>query len=535
MAAHKMYSKLFSVEEQKFAETLWSLSASNPFLTERIELERLALGSRFSEASPFWVPDMGAADLDDSQLQRPNLVALGDRAAEVAYSARRRFRALRGSPESHELKIYQDLCLYALFAKYEARLFQLSRSPELAAKPVGWYERFEHDYQQLLVLDGIHLPEELSPDVALALLFQLRRAFHYVFRYILGSSPVSARLRAETWNSIFTHNMHRYRRGLFRSMHDIPTLITGPTGSGKELVAQAIGLSRYIPFDASRRSFSEHFSDQYHPLHLAALPVSLVESELFGHRRGAFTGAVEDRIGWLESCGPAGTVFLDEVGELPGEVQVKLLRVIQARTFSRLGDSKSRFFLGKLVTATHRDLAAEMREQRFRPDLFHRLSADHIQAPALKERIVSDPRELEYLVGQLSRRIAGEAGASEVAEETLRFIDGGLGDDYEWPGNIREVEQCIRSVMVRGSYQPVPSYCRPGSSVDDALLSRGFTLDELIRHYSKLVYHATGSFAEAGRQLDIDRRTLKQYVSSQTCGSKSPGPKPPKKRSALVP
>src|SRR5690606_39865616 len=115
----------------------------------------------------------------------------------------------------------------------------------------------------------------------------------------------------------------------------------------------------------------------------------------------------------------------------------------------RLGGTKPRAFLGKLVAATHRDLAREMRAGPFRPDLFHRLSADQIRTPALRERIASDPSELPYLVAQLSRRVAGEESAAEVTRDTLAFIERELGYDYSWPGNIRELEQCVRSVVVR--------------------------------------------------------------------------------------
>jgi DNA-binding NtrC family response regulator len=294
-------------------------------------------------------------------------------------------------------------------------------------------------------------------------------------------------------------------------MHDIVTLITGPTGSGKELVAQALGLSRFVPFDEKRRMFADTFYEQYHALHLAALPVALVESELFGHRRGAFTGAVEDRVGWLEACGPSGTIFLDEVGELPLEVQVKLLRAVHARTFTRLGESTSKSFLGKLVAATHRDLVAEMAAGRFRSDLFHRLSADQLRTPSLAERIASDAQELPYLVAQLSRRVAGAECAEQVAKETLCCVEQTLGLDYAWPGNIRELEQCVRSVLVRGRYEP-PRHER-AAELDGPLQSSGLSLKELEVRYATLIYQKTGSYSEAARRLGIDRRTLKRHVT----------------------
>lgn len=512
--------ELFTASERQFAQTLSELSATNPFLERRIHLERQALGDEFSEPLPYWVPDAGAAELDEPRLQRSNLQALGKRAERVVRAARERFPRLRRTPAARELTIYQDASLYVLLYRYDEQLFQLSREPAARPKPLSWYPEFVHDYRALLNVDGVRFPVALEPETALALLFQLRRAFHYVFRYILGSSPVSARLRAETWTSIFTHDLRRYQTSLFRRMHDIVTLVTGPTGSGKELVAQAIGLSRYVPFDPKRKVFADSFAEQYHALHLAALPLALLESELFGHRRGAFTGAVEDRVGWLEACGPSGTIFLDEVGELPAEVQVKLLRAIDARTFSRLGESVPRSFLGKLVAATHRDLAHEVRGGRFRADLYYRLSADQIRTPSLQERLASDPEELGNLVRLISRRVAGDESSEQLADETLRFVRQRLGPDYAWPGNIRELEQCVRSVLVRARYEPASPGRDRSATLEQALVASGWSLAKLEQEYARLMVEHTGSYSEAARRLGVDRRTVKLHASAD--GAQSP-------------
>ena len=126
-----------------------------------------------------------------------------------------------------------------------------------------------------------------------ACFFQIRRAFDLIFRHIIGASRPAANLRATVWQSIFTHDMRRYRRSLYRRMHDVTTLVTGPSGTGKELVARAIGLSRYIPFDPDREMFVADLDGSFHALNLSALSPTLIESELFGHRKGAFTGALE--------------------------------------------------------------------------------------------------------------------------------------------------------------------------------------------------------------------------------------------------
>ena len=161
----------------------------------------------------------------------------------------------------------------------------------------------------------------------------------------------------------------------------------------------------------------------FHTLNVSALSPTLIESELFGHRKGAFTGAVQDRVGWLESCPAMGTVLLDEVGEIDASIQVKLLRVLQTREFQRIGETTPREFKGKLIVATNRDLAAEMRAGRFREDLYYRLCSDLVETPSLRDQLRDAPDELRNLVLFVSERVVGEAGAPELADEVMACID----------------------------------------------------------------------------------------------------------------
>ena len=268
--------------------------------------------------------------------------------------------------------------------------------------------------------------------------FQIRRAFYHIFEFIIGTSPAANRLRARIWQSIFTHDMARYQRSLFNRIGDIVTFITGPSGSGKELVARAIGLSRFIPFDADRLQFEEDFLNSFIPVNLSALTETLLESELFGHRKGSFTGALQDRKGYLETCGQYGTILLDEITETRPDIQVKLLRVLQTRQFQRLGDTRSLPFQGKFMAASNCDLAEEMREGRFREDFYYRLCADRVETLALREILHEDPEELHHLV----HFIAGDRRFDEadgLTEEACKWIRGNLGLGYPWPGNFREL------------------------------------------------------------------------------------------------
>src|SRR5271170_1491941 len=151
-------------------------------------------------------------------------------------------------------------------------------------------------------------------------------------------------------------------------MGEFPTLITGSSGTGKELIARAIAGARYVPFDPERMEFADAPGESFLPINIAALSPALIESELFGHRRGSFTGAIGDRKGWLETCPATGSVFLDELGDLDLTIQVKLLRVIETRTFHPVGGVETRQFQGKLIAATNRDLASDIRKAAFRED-----------------------------------------------------------------------------------------------------------------------------------------------------------------------
>ena len=501
-------SMLFREEERSFAAAVSRIAYDNPFAPERIESERIALGDHFKDSGAVWTPDGAHLAAQQFHRERPNVIRLRDLSWQTALTLRARLDEKPGDLNAGELLLYEDLCLYALFARYELSLYELAIDESGQARKVGFYPAFKRDFERLLVEPQLTFRSGLNAATALAFFFQIRRAFHYIFRYLLGLSRPIAELRAETWHSVFTHDLRRYRSSVYRHMADIPTLIVGPSGTGKDLVAQAIGYSRYLPFDENRLSFVETFTSQFHALNVSALSHGVVESELFGHRRGAFTGALEDRQGWLEGCGPDGTVFLDEIGELGTELQVKFLRVLQTREFQRIGETKPRMFLGKLVAATHRDLDHGLQSGWFREDLYYRLCADRISTPTLRERIEADANELLLMVSVLSERIAGAEYGPALAKEVLHWVETELGTGYGWPGNVRELEQCVRNVLVRKRYRPAQRAQSP-AALDQALLDSQLRGEALLDRYAALVYGETQSYVEAGRRLGLDRRTVK--------------------------
>jgi transcriptional regulator with PAS, ATPase and Fis domain len=237
-----------------------------------------------------------------------------------------------------------------------------------------------------------------------------------------------------------------------------------------------------------------------------------VESELFGHRRGSFTGAVADRKGWLETCPELGSVFLDELGDLDPAIQVKLLRVIETRTFYPVGDTTGHRFQGKLITATNRDLSALIGKGRFREDLYYRLCSDQVATPSLAEQLADAPAVLRELVYYMSQRVAGEE-AETLAGEVLIWIDGNLPGDYAWPGNYRELEQCVKNVLIRHNYRPNQPRVRDAVAQFgmDARAGR-LSADELLTRYVTIVYSRTRSYEETARRLGLDRRTVKAKV-----------------------
>jgi DNA-binding NtrC family response regulator len=300
-------------------------------------------------------------------------------------------------------------------------------------------------------------------------------------------------------------------------MHDISTLICGPSGTGKELVARAVGLSRYVPFDVKTQAFTDDFLGSFHAVNLSALSPTLIESDLFGHAKGAFTGAAVERAGWLDECPPMGTVFMDEIGELDPAIQVKLLRVVQDRSFTRLGETKPRRFAGKIIAATNRDLAEEMHAGRFRADLYYRLCSDLITTVPLREQLADAPEDLHHLVLFAAERIAGD-DAEQLAREVEAWIEQHLGRDYAWPGNIRELEQCVRNCLVRGEYHPRNVVA--SKDMSRAWLDRAehgtLTADELLSEYCRWVYAKVGTYEGTAERIGLDRRTVKRKVIGES-------------------
>jgi formate hydrogenlyase transcriptional activator len=209
---------------------------------------------------------------------------------------------------------------------------------------------------------------------------------------------------------------------------DSTVLILGETGTGKELIARAI------------HKRSKRADGAFIGVNCAAIPTSLIASELFGHEKGAFTGAAQRRLGRFEAAN-GGTIFLDEVGDLPPEIQIALLRVLQEREIERVGSNKSISIDVRVLAATHRDLEALVAEGRFRQDLLYRLSVVPIQMPSLHERTEDIPLLVEYFIGRFGKK-AGKK-LRTIDKKTVRLFES-----YQWPGNVRELQNVIERAVI---------------------------------------------------------------------------------------
>jgi len=302
---------------------------------------------------------------------------------------------------------------------------------------------------------------------------------------------------------------------------DVTVLVTGESGTGKELVARAI-------YQHSARAKGPFLA-----LNCAAIPENLLESELFGHERGAFTGAERRRIGKFEQCN-GGTVLLDEIGDMPLALQAKILRLLQDQTFERVGGNETIHTDVRLIASTHRDLRARAAEDKFRPDLYYRLGVFTIHLPPLRER----GDDLPVLVQHYLRRFSDEYGREirEIAPDALARLRA-----YRWPGNIRELQSVLRQALLRASGTVLlPAFLPELAGVSELTRTtsgseHSFDLERFIRQrltpttsdlaseahrevdrllMTLALEYTRGNHREASRLLGISRQTMRMRMRS---------------------
>ena len=363
--------------------------------------------------------------------------------------------------------------------------------------------------KKLIEIDAYSLWK--SPSHLFACFYQLRRAFLYVSKGIQGQSRPIQQLRARVWESIFTQDMLSYQQWMYEVVGKFPTIILGPSGSGKEVVADAIAKSRFIPYDEKKGEFNAKPDQAFHPVHLSSLSETLLESELFGHKEGSFTGAIRDHRGVFQAAGKHGCVFLDEIGEVPEAVQVKLLRILQSGEFQPIGAENKSFFQGKVIAATHRNLNQQLHNGQMREDFFYRLCGDQVQTVSLREILDDSPQEINLLISFICKKLFGEKGGAELEIRIFRILQDTIPDNYDWPGNFRELEQAVRNVVVTGEYHP-SKLVKDRDEISDYYRKTNITMDQWISLYAQKVYKDVGSYREAGKRIGVDQRTLKKWA-----------------------
>jgi formate hydrogenlyase transcriptional activator len=265
-------------------------------------------------------------------------------------------------------------------------------------------------------------------------------------------------------------------------------LILGETGTGKELIARMV------------HARSPRHSHAFVKVNCAAIPLGLLESELFGHERGAFTGALSQRVGRFELA-DKGTLFLDEVGDIPLELQPKLLRVLQEQEFERLGSTRTRRTDVRVIAATHRNLNQMVDDGTFRVDLFYRLKVFPVTIPPLRERLDDVPHLVRHFTAQYARQM--NKCVETIGEETIDMMMR-----YSWPGNVRELQHFVERavILTQGSIldAPLNELCAGGDAIREPV-----TLEEAERyHILRTLQKTNGQLAGAAAILGVPRSTL---------------------------
>ncbi len=465
---------------------------ANPFGSERDDLDARIIG----ESAP-----------TDVSLRRV-LAAVSGIVTKLAEEGRARLDAFEGEDRALMEKVFLFDAFHLFMEEFDSHIVEQERS---GGDPLP--VPFASDALTLLAARDF---TETSAIRYFEIFFQLRRAFHFIQRRIAGISPSMRRLRMNLWNNVFTHDLDGYDRVLHPRMEDFSTMLLGETGTGKGAAAAAIGRSGLIPFDPRRGRFAESFTHAFVAINLSQFAETIIESELFGHRKGAFTGAVETHQGVFSRCSPHGAIFLDEIAEVSVPIQIKLLKVLEERVFTPLGSHEVHRFEGRVIVATNRPLNELRRRGEFRDELFYRVCSDIIHFPPLRDRIAESPEELRVLVETLASELTGGCDAEREAC-LMDAITAGVGAGYAWPGNVRELSQCLRRILLTGAYG--------GDRMSDEGSGDGFLAqvgsgaldaETLLAGYAARLFRTYGTYEEVARRMKVDRRTAAKYVRAGT-------------------
>jgi hypothetical protein len=480
-----------SPHDRKFFELVSRAAFSNPFSDARIELDLKIAGGSQDVSSKERVPRMYHVVAEKVR----NLEA-EDKADVRLYAEKDRYTI-------------QSVFLFDVFYRFiedfdRLILDQIKVGDRSCPVP------FARSAISLMIQRGFTATEARW---FFAMFYQLRRAFYFIDRTLVGSGPSMRQLRLHLWNDVFTHDILWYGRYLWNRMEDFSTLLLGETGTGKGTAAAAIGRSGFIPYDEKKGCFAESFTRSFISINLSQYPETLIESELFGHKKGAFTGAIDHHEGLFARCSPYGSIFLDEIGDLSIPVQIKLLKVLEERTFSPVGSHEKGRFSGRIIAATNKPVDELRHKGLFRDDFFYRLCSDIITVPPLRQRLQENPRELDEILNHLIFRMIGET-SQELARMVQSVIDTDLGKYYTWPGNVRELEQAVRRILLTRHYRGEVIMSDLRTQLFSGIATGSLDAHNVLTTYCTLLYEQFGTYEEVARRTKLDRRTVKKYIWS---------------------
>ena len=482
-----------SPKERYFFRTVYNAAFANPFSDLREKLD-LKIAGLFPSALRKDSKDLCINEVD----RRIKELESQDR-ANINYF------------DGQDKKIIMVVYMFDVFYKFKDRFDKLIEE-QIKAQDSLVHVSFAKDAMHLLHTKGF---DDKSIVHYFALSYQLRRAFYFISHSLIGSSPSMQKFKKQLWNNVFTYNIDLYNKFLWNKMEDFSTLLLGETGTGKGTAAKAIGRSGYIPFDDKKQCFVQSFTRAFSSLNLSQYPETLLESELFGHTKGAFTGAMDNYKGAFDRCSPHGSILLDEIGEIPNHVQIKLLRVLQERTFSPVGSHEKSRFKGRVIGATNRPKKDILAGKVFRDDFYYRLCSDIIEIPPLRTRVQEESSELDNLLAFTVKKMTG-AHSKKLIAKIKRVIDQKLGKEYQWPGNVRELEQCVRSVLLKRDYGGQQKGSRQtlelAEELAQGILDRDIMVPSLISGYCKLLHDKFGTYEKVAKHTGLDRRTIKKHI-----------------------
>ena len=484
-------NKKLDSKSKEFFRIVARAAFSNPFGAETNELDYKIAGGKYDE---------GAI------LGQKVLHNIRKRLHKISPEKRLNWKYFSGEDrELIRIALLYD-AFYICFKKFDRLIVRQIESGQISC-PVD----FAKETLDFLHQRGFNKEESCH---YFAFFYQLRRAWYFINFGLIGQSTSMKDLRSHLWNSIFTYDPHWYEKFLWDRMEDFSIFLIGETGTGKGTAATAIGRSGFIPFIERKNCFAESFTSNLIEINLSQFPESLIESELFGHRKGSFTGAVDDHQGVFSRCSRYGSIFLDEIGDISIPAQIKLLKVIQERVFTAVGSHEKLHFQGRVIAATNKPIDELRKKGAFRDDFYYRLCSDIIHVPSLRQQITEDSDSIKILLEHVVQKIIGEP-APELSKTILKIIDRELVPEYHWPGNVRELEQAARRVLLTRHYSG--DTCSNVSSstlhrLQTAIEDESINAQQLLSSYCKILYQKYGTYEVVSRITQLDRRTVKKYI-----------------------